>query len=58
MDDGAINTALPFKGGRDTIIINGKGSYKLFKKSKNLTKNSTVKLPYLRRTKSKPDRRE
>lgn len=36
MDDGAINTALPFKGGRDTIIINGKGSYKLFKKSKNI----------------------
>ena len=36
MDDGAIYTALSFKGGLDTIIVNGKGSYKLFKKAKNL----------------------
>ncbi len=36
MDDGAINTALSFKGGRDAIIVNGKGSYKLFKIAKKI----------------------
>ena len=36
MDDGAINTALSFKGGQDAIIVNGKGSYKLFKIAKKI----------------------